>query len=88
MSYLKTRPDDTRFPDMEACVAALPLAYQHGADEIRVICEGERFGRTYTVAAVEAALGLHPHLASLQGLGNVDPAHGWNFMEGRHIPYI
>jgi hypothetical protein len=85
MSYRSGAPDATRFPDLESCVMGLPLAYATGADEFWVHGEGEAHHRTYSVAQVELALSRNPHMAALQGLGNVDPEHGWNFMPGRNI---
>ena len=85
MSYLSSKPDETRFPDLAACVAALPLCEWTGADEIICVSEGETHGRTYSVEEVKRQLGLRPWMACFQGLGNVDAEHGWNWVPGRHI---
>ena len=85
MPYLKGASDTTRFPDLESCCMALPLAYATGADEFWVRSDGENHHRTYTINQVEEGLRNNPHMAALQGLGNVDPEHGWNFMPGRNI---
>lgn len=86
--YLKTKPDETRFPDLASCITALPLAYAHGVTEFLVKAEGETHGRRYTLQQVEEAVGLNPLLSRLQGLGNVDPEFGWNYLPGRHIPFL
>lgn len=79
------------FPDLAACIAALPLVDQCNSaggelvDELVCIGVGETHGRVYSVEEVRQRLGLRPEWACLFGLGNVDPEHGWNWMEGRHL---
>lgn len=82
---LYTKEKRQPFPDLAACIAALPLCEMTGADEIHVVCEDETFGRLYGVEEVKAALAKRPEWSCLFGLGNVDPEHGWNYMEGRHL---
>lgn len=73
------------WPDMEACISALPLCWMTGAEEIQVKLEGETHGRKYKVEDVEQRLGMQPELCCFFGLGNVAPEHGWNLVPGAHI---
>ena len=85
------------FPDLAACIAALPLvefvnspeqlANRGGeiVDELWCVGTGEAHGRVYHVEDVLRTLGLRPEWRCFFGLGNVDPEHGWNWMPGRHL---
>lgn len=84
-THLYTKDKRQPFPDLAACIAALPLCEKVGADEIHVVCEDEAHGRWYQVEEVKRHLQLRPEYRCLFGLGNVDPEHGWNWVPGRHI---
>lgn len=73
------------FPELAACVAALPLCEMTGADEIHLVNEGEVMGQWFRVDDVKQALGLNPWMSCFFGLGNVDDEHGWNYVPGRHL---
>lgn len=64
------------FPDSHAAMAALRLAERVGADEITVQAMDETQARHYTLDEVRALLRKQPELASLSGLGRVEPIPG------------